>query len=145
MKKIITFFKKCKKAFTLMECVCAIAVVGLLSAIILPLTFSAVNSMNASNALRTTAAKASAQNATQKTDISKTAVPEADKTNNNKTPGGYNTYTTLYVTIDYNKSLSGMRAESAFIFTENCSKDQDNKVSVVYYDLKNGMEEKDVK
>ena len=144
MKKFITFLKKCKKAFTLMECVCAIAVVGLLSAIILPLTFSAVNSMNASNALRNTAAKASAQNATQKTDLSKTAVPEENKTDNNKTPSGYDTYTTLYVTINYT-SLSGMHAESAFIFTENCIKDQDNKVSVVYYDLKNGMEEKDVK
>ena len=144
MKKIVTFFKKCKKAFTLMECVCAIAVVGLLSAIILPLTFSAVSSMNASNALRTAASVASAKNATVKTDISKTAISELDKESNKETPNGYDTYTTMYVTINYS-TLDGMRAESAFIFTENCSKDQDNKVSVVYYDLKNGMEEKDAK
>ena len=124
MKKWITFFKKCKKAFTLMECVCAIAVVGLLSALILPLTAEAMRSMRTSDALRTAASDASYQNATKKTSSS----------NGN--------YETMYVTIKYT-NVQGMQAESAFSFTKSEITNGTEKVKVTYYDLKYGKEERD--
>ncbi len=125
MKKFLSFLRKCKKGFTLMECVCAIAVVGLLSAVILPLTASAIRSMRASDTLRTVAASASAKNASVTT----------DKNNNSET---------LYVTINY-KNLSGMKAESAFMFTKTSASEDYYNVSVTYYDLKYGKETEDPK
>ena len=127
MEKFILFLKKCKKAFTLMECVCAIAVVGLLSAVIMPLTFAAINSMAASDALRTVATEASANNVTG---------------NNAKTE-------TLYVTITYvddssdpNTTIKNkdMHAESSFVFTKTNSANDTYHVEVEYYDLKYGKE-----
>ena len=140
MKKILSFLRKCKKGFSLMECVCAIAVVGLLTSIILPLTAMAMKSMTTASGLRTAAANAAAQNATTATDTSKKALTQDQKNNLNDRPTGYDTYKTLYVTINY-PSLSGMHAESAFKFTENCSRDKSDSVSVTYYDLKYGKEE----
>ena len=118
-----------------MECVCAIAVVGLLSAIILPLTVSAMRSMRVSDAIRTSAATASANNAIVATDKKHTNMDKYD-----------NGVHTMYVTINYTSgNVSDMHAESAFLFTYNKSQNSDLDVKVVYYDLKNGMEEEDVK
>lgn len=142
MKKILAFLRKCKKGFTLMECVCAIAVVGLLTSIILPLTAMAMKSMTTANSLRVAAANAAAANATTATDTSKKALTQDQKNNLNDRPTGYDTYKTLYVTINYS-TITGMHAESAFVFTENCSRDKSQAVSVTYYDLKYGKEEKD--
>ena len=118
-----------------MECVCAIAVVGLLSAVILPLTSSAMKSLQASSALRTVASNAASQNATTATDKTK------------KDPSRYdNGVQTMYVTISYTTSkLTDMRAESSFLFTYNKSSDSNQKVQVTYYDLKYGKEEEDAK
>ena len=103
-----------------MECVCAIAVVGLISAMLLPLVNSALSSFKASQSLRDKAAEASYNNATQKTSDS----------NKNKT--------TFYVTIDYG---TGVPKESAFVFTRSeSSTDSDYNTQVTYYDLKYGME-----
>ena len=130
MKRFLLFFKKIKKAFTLMECVCAIAVVGLLSAVIMPLTFSAVKSMAASDALRKAASEASANNATATNAKSET----------------------LYVTITYVDDASDpnttiknkdMHAESAFVFTKTDSSNGTYQVEVEYYDLKYGKETQD--
>lgn len=142
MKKILSFFRKCKKGFTLMECVCAIAVVGLLTAFILPLTAMAIQSMNAATSLHTMAEKSASANATTATDTSQKALTQTQKDNLTDRPTGYDTYKTLYITINY-PSLSGMRAESAFVFTENCTRDKSTGVSVTYYDLKYGNEGKD--
>ena len=130
MKKILRFLKKCKKGFTLMECVCAIALVGILSAIILPLTASGVKSMQASDNLRKTATTASASNATKKT----------------VTTGNGKNVKTMYVTVKYDTagltgSSSSWGQESAFVFTESTEKgDTKYDVQVTYYDLKYGME-----
>ena len=118
-----------------MECVCAIAVVGIISAIILPLTAGAIRSMRVSDGLRTAAAGASAKNASVTTD-------KNDK----------NTSETMYVTIDYTGSVSGLKAESAFVFTKTTDSvvvTDDGKfkdeVVVTYYDLKYGKEGEDIK
>lgn len=129
MKKIFSFLRKCKKGFTLMECVCAIAVVGLLSAVILPLTASSMKSLRASDALRAVASEAAAENASITTD-------KTDKTHTES----------MYVTIAYTTDkLTDMRAESAFVFTKTSASDTDLKVSVTYYDLKYGKETEDIK
>jgi len=142
MKRFISFLKKCKKGFTLMECVCAIAVVGLLSAIILPLTASAIRSMRVSDAIRTKAAEASSRNATIKTDTKAAKLDDKKK----DALSEYTTYRTMYVTISYSTAgLNDMRAESAFVFTESNTKDKDLGVSVTYYDLKYGKETEDAK
>ncbi len=129
MKRFILFLKKCKKAFTLMECVCAIAVVGILSALIMPLTFSAIKAMAASDALRSAASTASANNATGTS-------TQAEQ---------------LYVTITYvddssdpNTTIKNkdMHAESSFTFTKTSSVNDTYKVEVEYYDLKYGKEKK---
>ena len=108
-----------------MECVCAIAVVGLLSAVILPLTSAAIKSMRVSDAIRTAAADASAQNVSVETKKSDLVHTE-----------------TMYVTVNYN-DIAGMRAESAFMFTKTNSENADMDVQVTYYDLKYGKEEVD--
>ncbi len=104
-----------------MECVCAIALVGLISAMILPLTNSAMQSLRASDSLRKTASEAASKNATVKT----------SSTNKNQK--------TLYVTVSYNVGTT-MQAESAFVFTSSNAQDSDMGVSVTYYDLKYGKE-----
>lgn len=126
MKKFLLMIRKCKKGFTLMECVCAVAIVGLISAMILPLTSGAIKSLRTSDSLRSTAAAATAQNATVKT----------SKDNKNQK--------TLYVTVSFDIG-AGIQAESAFVFTESSSKDSDNGVQVTYYDLKYGKETEDAK
>ena len=133
MKKLITFFKKFKKGFTLMECVCAIAVVGLLSSIILPLTATAMKAVQTSDALRVVAAEAAAKNASVTTDKNDT-----------------DTSQTMYVTVDYGTIYDGskytaLHAESAFVFTKTSSSDENYLVSVTYYDLKYGKEEENIK
>lgn len=124
MKKFLLMLKKCKKGFTLMECVCAIAVVGIISAMLLPLTAGAIRSFRATQSLRETAAAASAKNATKKTD------------------GTNNKQKKLYVTVSYS-IYPRMEAESSFVFSESTSSDSDYNVSVTYYDLKYGFETKD--
>lgn len=128
MKKFLSFLKKCKKGFTLMECVCAIAVVGLLSAIILPLTAASIRSMRVSDALRSAAQDASAKNASV-------------TTNKNDT----NTSQTMYVTVNYANVTGVSHVESAFVFTKTNSDNDDYAVSVTYYDLKYGKETEDIK
>ena len=136
MRKFIAFLKKSKKAFTLMECVCAIAVVGLLSSVILPLTVSAIRSMRTSDAIRNSAATASANNATTATDKNKTDMTKYDN-------GVHTMYVTIVYTDPDHPNTKLMNAESAFLFTYNQSTDSKLNVKVTYYDLKNGMEEED--
>ena len=131
MKRMMRFFKRCKKAFTLMECVCAIALVGILSAMILPLTGSGIKSMKNSDALRRTATAASAKNATKAT----------------YTSGSNKNVKTMYVTVKYDAAgLTGSSRiwgqESAFVFTVSTELGDDD-IKVTYYDLKNGFEQKD--
>lgn len=133
MKKLITFFRKFKKGFTLMECVCAIAVVGLLSSIILPLTATAMKAVQTSDALRVAASDASAKNASVTTDKNDTSTSQ-----------------TMYVTVDYGTLFDGhesrqLHAESAFVFTKSTSSNESYEVEVTYYDLKYGMETENIK
>lgn len=122
MKKLILFLKRCKKGFSLMECVCAIAVVGLISAMILPLVAGAMRSFRASDALREVAAEAAKKDATE-------------YTNKNKK--------TFYVTVSYN-IYPRMQAESLFVFTEStASDDMGYGVQVTYYNLKYTRETED--
>lgn len=113
-----------------MECVCALALVGLISTAILPLTSSALQSLRTSNSIRSTASSATDVNATRQT----------SKENGNQK--------TMYVTVSYtvkdgNKTGS-LEAESAFVFTESTATSGDNtNVTVTYYDLKYGKETED--
>ena len=124
MKKFFAWIKKCKKGFTLIECVCALAVVGLFSALMLPLLSTAMSSFRVSDSIRKTASSAAKNNATLKTD-------------SNQSSGSHQT--TLYVTVEY----SGINAyaESAFVFTESKATGGYDVV-VTYYDLKYGNEGK---
>ena len=130
MKRVALFLKKCKRGFSLMECVCALALVGLISTAILPLTSSALQSLRTSNSIRSTASSATDVNATRQT----------SKENGNQK--------TMYVTVSYtvkdgNKTGS-LEAESAFVFTESTATSGDNtNVTVTYYDLKYGKETED--
>ena len=104
-----------KRGFTLMEVVVALAVVGIISAMILPLASAAIRSFAAANALRTTATKAETENAI----------------------GTSNTKETLYVTVTYTGTLGGSRAAtSRFKFTKSTAKDDKYDVLVEYYELK---------
>ena len=113
-----------------MECICAIAIVGLLSAVILPLTSSAILSMRASDSLRTKASEASAKNATTKT----------------VTDGNNKNVKTMYVNVKYDdefhitSTTGSWGQESAFVFTQSEAKDEKYDVQIDYYDLKYGME-----
>ena len=127
MKKAWLFLKKCKKAFTLMECVCAIAVVALLSALILPLTAAAIKSMRTSDSLRQAAVDASKKNATTQTYLT----------------GSKKNVETVYVTVAYT-NVSGLSAESAFVFTKSEATGSDD-VKVTYYDMKYHKETEDAK
>ena len=108
-----------------MECVCAIAVVGLMSALILPLISTSLNAFKSAQSLREVAAEAANKNATNKT--------VTGKNGNTKV---------FYVEIDYT-SLDNTYATSAFMFTESKASDSASKTEVTYYDLKYGMETKD--
>ena len=128
MKKLFVFLRKSKKAFTLMECVCAIAIVSLISAIVLPLTSGAIKSFRAADSMRKVASAASYKNATQASGITD---PDTNVKNTK----------TLYVTISFTNP--SMQAESAFSFTQSTSTDSKYDVAVTYYDLKYGREEED--
>ena len=132
MKKLLSFFKKCKKGFTLIECVCAIAIVSIISALILPLTAGAIKSVRAAESLRTVANNA-AQNLSENT---------TDKDHKQK----------MYVKVDYNvtqtndeikEMVKGLGAQSVFVFSKASAQDSDYQVQVTYYELKYGKEEED--
>ena len=116
-----------------MECVCAIAIVGILSAMILPLTANAIASMRASDSMRTRASEASAKNAT----VATVTDPNS---------GNYNVKT-MYVTVKFDGNITSTAGdwgqESAFSFTESSSIDTKNDVKITYYDLKYGKETED--
>ena len=104
-----------KRGFTLMEVVVALAVVGIISAMILPLASAAIRSFAAAKALRTTATQAEKENAIG--------------TNNEKE--------TLYVTITLTNAQGGTRsATSRFKFTKSTATDAKYDVQVEYYELK---------
>jgi len=127
MRKRLRLFGKNSKGFTLMECVCAIAIVGLLAALLLPLTSSAIISMRASDSLRKASMDAAYQNATSATVFSGT---------------GKNVHT-MYVKVNiYGYNALSSSSESAFVFTESQATGK-YEVQVTYYDLKHGNEEKD--
>ena len=109
-----------KKGFTLMEVVVALAVVGIIAAMILPLTASALTSFSAADSLRKTATSAEDKNAT----------------------GTSNTTADMYVTIHLDTDGNGANAESRFKFTKAESKDSKYDVTVTYYELKYGDETK---
>ena len=132
MNKFKAFFKKCKKGFTLMECVCAIAIVAVISALILPLTAGAIKSVRAAESLRTVANNAAKNMAENKT----------DKNHTEK----------MYVKVDYNVTqnndevkelVKGLKAQSVFVFTKASAQDTDYQVDVTYYELKYGKEGED--
>ena len=125
MRKRFRFFGKNGKGFTLMECVCAIAIVGLLSALLLPLTSSAIVSMRASDSLRKAAMDAAQKNATTATVLS----------------GSGKNVQTLYVNVDIDGANGArmVRSESAFVFTKS-EATGGYDVKVTYYDLKYGKE-----
>ena len=116
-------YAKGKKGFTLMEVVVALAVVGIISAIILPLLATAVRSFTAAEKLRTTAATASKSNAT--------ANVADDKKD------------TLYVTVQFEGTQQTMKAMGeGYKFTKTEAKDKQYDVVVTYYELKSGDEVK---
>ena len=124
MRKRLRLFGKNSRGFTLMECVCAIAIVGLLAAVLLPLTSSAIISMRASDSLRKASMEAAKQNATTATVL---------------TGDGKNVQT-LYVSVHiYGFNGLATRAESAFVFTKS-EATGNYDVKVTYYDLKYGNE-----
>ena len=113
-----------------MECICAIAVVGMISALLFPLLSNAIRSFRVSDSLRERATAASSANATNKTTTTKTM------------------YVTLYIKLSDATDPSAaypseMRAESAFAFTESKATDSTLGVEVTYYDLKYGKEGED--
>lgn len=127
MRRRIRLFGKNTRGFTLMECVCAIAIVGLLAALLLPLTSSAIISMRASDSLRKAAMDAAKNNATNATVLS----------------GSDKNVHTMYVTVHiYGYSGNQTKSESAFVFTTSTATGKYD-VQVTYYDLKYGNEDKD--
>ena len=128
MRRRFRFFGKNGKGFTLMECVCALAVVGLISALLLPLTASAVISMRASDSLRKASMEAANKDATASTVFSGT---------------GKN-IETMYVTVEIDGANGArmVKSESAFVFTRS-EATGNYDVKVTYYDLKYGNEVKD--
>ena len=126
MRRRFRFFGKSGKGFTLMECVCAIAIVGLLSALLLPLTSSAIISMKTSDSLRKASMDASQKNATVATVVS----------------GTKKNVETMYVTVQFSTmggTALSVKTESAFVFTKS-EVTGNYDVKVTYYDLKYGKE-----
>ena len=121
MRRLFRHRRMGKRGFTLMEVVIAIAVVGIISAMILPLASAAMQSFKAANALRTTAATAEADNAV--------------KTNNPKE--------TIYVKItlmnlrkaDTNQPYD-RTSEMRYSFTKTTATDSTYDIVVTYYELK---------
>ena len=128
MKGRLRFFGKSGRGFTLMECVCAIAIVGLLSALLLPLTSSAMMSMRTSDSLRKASMDASTKNATTAT----------------YTSGTNKNVERMFVNVEYfNESgYTMVQNEAAFVFTKS-EVTGAYDVKVTYYDLKNGKETAD--
>lgn len=112
MKKI---FGKNKKGFTLMEVVIALAVVGLICSLILPLTASAINSFNAAQQMRNVANAATKKMATTKYGDS-----GKDKV-------------TLYITVTF--PTLGVKSESKFKFSGSTEKESTYGSQVTYYEL----------
>ena len=105
-----------------MEVVVALAVVGIIAALILPLVSSAITSFSAANSLRNTAVS-------------------AEKKNTMGDSG--NALTDMYVTVQLD--VNGGRAlvaESRFKFTKSTASESKYDVTVTYYELKNGNENK---
>ena len=138
MRRRLRFFGKNRKGFTLMECVCAIAIVGLLSAVLLPLTSSAIVSMKTSNELRRAAEAAAYSDATTATVVN----------------GKNKNVETMYVTVTISEPRKKEQTdndpapdviattESAFAFLKSQETGEYN-VQVTYYDLKYGKETAD--
>ena len=116
------FFRrsKGKKGFTLMEVVVALAVVGIIAAMLLPLISSAMQSFSAAASLKRTATAAEKANATSTS----------------------NTLTDMYITIHLDTNGGGSNAESRFKFTKSTASESKYDVTVTYYELKKGDEEK---
>ena len=129
MRRRLRFFGKNGKGFTLMECVCALAIVGLLSAVLLPLTSSAIVSMRTSDSLRKAAETAAYSDATTATVVK----------------GKNKNVETMYVTVEFTNlggTAASVKSESAFAFLK--SQETGNyDVQVTYYDLKYGKETED--
>ena len=114
MKKSILRFKN-KKGFTLMEVVIALAVVGLICALVLPLTASAMSSFNAAQEMRSIAT-----NATSKMSTVKYGADGKSKK-------------TMYVTVKF-ESL-GIKTENKMKFSQTDASDSKYGSKVTYYDL----------
>lgn len=112
---------KGKKGFTLMEVVLALAVVGMITAMILPLVSGAIRSFALANSLRTTATKAEKSNATG---------------------GSANSTADVYVTVRLSTKSGTETAESRYKFTKSSASDSKYDVQVTYYELKKGDEAK---
>jgi len=120
MKRCFTRLKG-KKGFTLMEVVVALAVVGIIAAMILPLVSSAMKSFSAANSLRNTAIAAEKKNTT------------GDSSNS---------FSDMYVTIQLDTYGGATVAESRFKFTKSTASESKYDVTVTYYELKKGDETK---
>jgi len=132
MKKLLWIWKRCKKGFTLMECVCAITVVAMISALVIPLMADASRSFRKIESLRKMAGEASYKSATTATTVN-ASNPDADNTEK------------LYVIIRYNDlNVNNTGVDSSFNFTKTEVTD-DNSQKVTYYELKNGKEEETTK
>ncbi|MBP5404720.1 MAG: type II secretion system protein [Clostridia bacterium] len=112
---------KGKKGFTLMEVVIALAVVGMITALILPLVSGAIRSFALAKSLRTTATSAEKANATGSSS---------------------NTLEDIYVTVRLSTSGGTETAESRYKFTRSSASDGKYDVQVTYYELKKGDESK---
>ena len=115
MRKLLRKIKN-KKGFTLMEVVVALAIVGIVSSMILPLTTGAMASFRASQSLRDTAASASQKMSTTQHKNNDSSLAQ-----------------TLYVTISYN-DIDVKNTESKLIFYKSTAKG-DYDVNVTYYEL----------
>lgn len=112
---------KGSRGFTLMEVVVALAVVGIIAALILPLVSSAITSFSAANSLRNTAVSAEKKNAMG---------DSSNKLND------------VYVTVQLDTYGRSLVAESRFKFTSSSASESKYDVTVTYYELKNGNEGK---
>jgi len=110
---------KNKKGFTLMEAVLAIAIVGIIAAIVMPLLSNAINTFKAASALQKTASDTEYKNATANNDL-----------------------TDIYVTVKLDTNGGGEKAESRFKFSQATTQDGKYDIEITYYELKKGDETK---
>ncbi|MCR4726136.1 MAG: type II secretion system GspH family protein [Clostridia bacterium] len=117
MKRVFKM-RKNKRGFTLMEVVIALAVVGLICALILPLTSSAMASFNAAQEMRNVASTANKEMATSKyaTDSS------SEKRKKD-----------LYVTVRFDELA--IKSESKLKFSQTGASESKYGSTVTYYDL----------